>query len=110
MQEAIEVKQFVAEGKDPGEIWTEACVAAKLAVEDFVSRHGEPLYCGFANVKVRPAVSSPASTFSFASIKLEAIPTPPSVVSERETVKLPSDTLVVVSAPASVLFPTKPVW
>lgn len=55
MQTAIEVKQFAAEGKDPGEIWQEASVAARLAVEDFVSRHGEPLYCGFANVKIRPA-------------------------------------------------------
>jgi len=54
-QESKQIKQFVAEGVDPGVIWTEACVAAKLAVEDFVSRHGEPLYCGFANVKIRPA-------------------------------------------------------
>ena len=54
-QDQKEIRQFVAEGKDPGVIWTEACVAAKLAVEDFVSRHGEPMYCGFANVKIRPA-------------------------------------------------------
>jgi hypothetical protein len=54
-QDQKEIRQFVAEGQDPGVIWTEACVAAKLAVEQFVSRHGEPMYCGFANVKIRPA-------------------------------------------------------
>jgi hypothetical protein len=54
-QDQKEIRQFVAEGQDPGVIWTEACVAAKLAVEQFVSKHGEPMYCGFANVKIRPA-------------------------------------------------------
>ena len=24
-------------------------------MEDFVAKHGEPLYCGFANVKITPA-------------------------------------------------------
>ena len=25
------------------------------AVDDFVAKHGEPMYCGFANVSIRPA-------------------------------------------------------
>ena len=50
-----ELLQFNAEGKDPGEIWTEACVAGKSAVEDYYAKHGEPLYCGFGSVHIHPA-------------------------------------------------------
>ena len=50
-----ELLQFNAEGKDPSEIWTEACVAGKTAVEEYYAKHGEPLYCGFAHVAIYPA-------------------------------------------------------
>ena len=55
LEDNKELLQFNAEGKTPSEIWTEACVACKIAVEEYVAKHGEPLYCGFANVKIRPA-------------------------------------------------------
>jgi hypothetical protein len=58
LEDNKELLQFNAEGVDPGEIWTEACVACKVAVEEFMMKHGEPLYCGFANVKIRPARGS----------------------------------------------------
>ena len=49
------ILKFNAEGVDPGIIWTEACVAAKLAVEDYHRQYGEPMYCGFGHVSIRPA-------------------------------------------------------
>jgi len=50
-----EINKFNAEGVDPGIIWTEACVAGKTAVEEYHRQYGEPLYCGFGHVNIRPA-------------------------------------------------------
>jgi len=50
-----EINKFNAEGVDPGIIWTEACVAGKTAVEEYYAQYGEPLYCGFGHVNIRPA-------------------------------------------------------
>ena len=50
-----EINKFNAEGVDPGIIWTEACVAGKTAVEKYHAQYGEPLYCGFGHVNIRPA-------------------------------------------------------
>jgi len=50
-----EINKFNAEGVDPGIIWTEACVAGKTAVEEYHRQYGEPLYCGFGHVSIRPA-------------------------------------------------------
>ena len=50
-----EINKFNAEGVDPGIIWTEACVAGKTAVEEYHREYGEPLYCGFGHVNIRPA-------------------------------------------------------
>ena len=55
MQEAIEVKKFVAEGKAPADIYIEASQAAQKAVTEFVEKHGEPMYCGFGHVNIVPA-------------------------------------------------------
>lgn len=55
MQEAIEVKKFVAQGKDPADIYAEASKAAREAVTEFVAKHGEPMYCGFGHVNIVPA-------------------------------------------------------
>ena len=55
MQEAIEVKKFVAQGKDPADIYAEASKAAREAVTEFVAKHGEPMYCGFRHVNLVPA-------------------------------------------------------
>ena len=58
MQEAIEVKKFVAEGKNPADIYQEASKAAQEAVTAFVEKHGEPMYCGFGHVNIVPARGS----------------------------------------------------
>jgi len=55
LEDNKDLLRFNAEGIDPGEIWTEACVAGKTAVEEYYREHGEPLYCGFSHVKIRPA-------------------------------------------------------
>lgn len=55
LEENQDLLKFNAEGVDPGIIWTEACVAAKTAVEEYVAKYGEPMYCGFASVKINPA-------------------------------------------------------
>jgi hypothetical protein len=36
-------------------IYREACEAACSAVDAFHAQHGEPLYCGFGTVVIRPA-------------------------------------------------------
>ena len=41
--------------KTPKEIFAEAKASAESAVDEFVEKHGEPMYCGFANVLIRPA-------------------------------------------------------
>lgn len=48
-------KSKLKDMKQPSVLWTEACIAAKKAVEDYVQNYGEPMYCGFANVKIKPA-------------------------------------------------------
>ena len=55
LEDNREILKFNAEGVDPGIIWTEACVAGKTAVEEYVAKFGEPMYCGFSSVKITPA-------------------------------------------------------
>ena len=59
MQKTIENNQdllkFNAEGIHPADMFLNARKVAIKAVDDFVAKHGEPLYCGFANVSVHPA-------------------------------------------------------
>jgi hypothetical protein len=47
--------KFTAAGYEPAAIYKEACEAAIRAVDDFYAKHGEPMYCGFGNVSIRPA-------------------------------------------------------
>ena len=47
--------KFNAEGVSPYDMWTDAKKACLKAVDDFVAKHGETLYCGFANIVIRPA-------------------------------------------------------
>ena len=47
--------KFNAEGFDPTYIWHEAKNKAVKAVDDYVEKHGEPMYCGFASVSIHPA-------------------------------------------------------
>ncbi len=41
--------------KAPKDIFAEAKASSDSAVDEFVEKHGEPMYCGFANVLIRPA-------------------------------------------------------
>ena len=59
MQETIEenkdLLKFNAEGVHPADMFLNARKVAIKAVDDFVAKHGEPMYCGFANVSIHPA-------------------------------------------------------
>ena len=53
-----EVKQFTTAKMDPAEIFGNACLKARYAVDEFTAKHGEPMYCGFANISIHPARGS----------------------------------------------------
>ena len=55
IEENKDLLKFNAEGVDPYEMWTNAKKACLDTVNEFTAKHGEPMYCGFANVKVYPA-------------------------------------------------------
>ena len=59
MQKTIEenkdLLKFNAEGIKPADMFLNARKVAIKAVDDFVAKHGEPMYCGFANVSIHPA-------------------------------------------------------
>ena len=47
--------KFNAEGIHPGEMFLNASLEAEKAVDAYVEKYGEPMYCGFANVSIHPA-------------------------------------------------------
>ena len=47
--------KFNAEGIHPGEMYFNARQEAIKAVDAYVEKYGEPMYCGFANVSIHPA-------------------------------------------------------
>ena len=47
--------KFNAEGIHPGEMFFNARQEAIKAVDAYVEKYGEPMYCGFANVSIHPA-------------------------------------------------------
>ena len=53
--ETKDLLKFNAEGVNPIDMFMNARLACLTAVEEYVEKHGEPMYCGFANVKVYPA-------------------------------------------------------
>lgn len=50
-----ELLKFNAHGVEPGEMFAEACEKAREAATQFVEKHGEPMYCGFASATIFPA-------------------------------------------------------
>ena len=54
-QDTQELLKFNAHGVDPREIWLSACAAAVKAVDEHMANRQEPMYCGFANISIRPA-------------------------------------------------------
>jgi hypothetical protein len=49
------ILKFNAEGFNPADILNDAKNACLEAVDDYTAKHGEPMYCGFANVCIHPA-------------------------------------------------------
>ena len=49
------ILEFNAEGIHPADMLSDAKKACLKAVDDFVAKHGETFYCGFANDSIRPA-------------------------------------------------------
>ena len=54
-EDVKQVVKFVNAKVDPTYIWHTAKDAAVKAVDEYMKDKEEPMYCGFANVKVRPA-------------------------------------------------------
>ena len=53
--ETKDLLKFNAEGVKPVDIFLDARKACLKAVNEFTAKHGEPMYCGFANVSIHPA-------------------------------------------------------
>ena len=49
------ILKFNAEGINPADMFIDAKKACLKAVDEYVEKHGEPMYCGFANVSIHPA-------------------------------------------------------
>ena len=48
----------IVNSQDPNiRIHNEGIAAAKKAAQEFVDKHGEPMYCGFAWVNIKPGTS-----------------------------------------------------
>ena len=50
-----EVKQFTTELMPAQEIFANACLKARYAVDEYMKDKEEPMYCGFANISIHPA-------------------------------------------------------
>ena len=55
IQENKDLLKFNAEGIHPADMFLNARKVAIKAVDDYVEKYGEPMYCGFANVSIHPA-------------------------------------------------------
>ena len=55
IEENKDLLKFNAEGIHPADMFANAKKKAVEAVDKFVAEHGEPMYCGFANVSIHPA-------------------------------------------------------
>jgi hypothetical protein len=55
IEENKELLKFNAEGISPADMFMNARTKATEAVDAFTAKHGEPMYCGFANVSIHPA-------------------------------------------------------
>ena len=52
IEENKDLLKFNAEGVHPADMFLNARKVAIKAVDDFVAKHGEPMYCGFAWVEL----------------------------------------------------------
>ena len=53
--ETKDLLKFNAEGVNPADMFIDAKKACLKAVDEYVDTHGDPMYCGFANVSIHPA-------------------------------------------------------
>jgi hypothetical protein len=58
LEDNREILKFNAEGVDPGVIWTEACVAGKTAVEEYVVSWENPCTVDFRVLKLHLLVAN----------------------------------------------------
>jgi hypothetical protein len=54
-EDTKELLKFNAHGVDPKDMFYEACEKAREVATQFIEKHGEPMYCGFASVTIYPA-------------------------------------------------------
>jgi len=54
-QETFELLKFTGAGYEPMDIWNSAKAEAVKAVDEYMEGKEEPMYCGFANISIRPA-------------------------------------------------------
>jgi hypothetical protein len=54
-EETKELLKFNAHGVAPKAMFQEACDKAREVATEYVEKHGEPMYCGFASVTIYPA-------------------------------------------------------
>lgn len=47
--------KFNAHGVEPKTMFQEACDKAREVATEYVKKHGEPMFCGFASVTIYPA-------------------------------------------------------
>jgi hypothetical protein len=47
--------KFNAHGVEPKAMFAEACDKARAVATEYVKKHGEPMFCGFASVTIYPA-------------------------------------------------------
>ena len=55
IEENKDLLKFNAEGVQPADMFLNARNKAVEAVDAYVEKYGEPMYCGFANVSIHPA-------------------------------------------------------
>ena len=55
IEENKDLLKFNAEGIQPADMFLNARNKAVEAVDAYVKKYGEPMYCGFANVSIHPA-------------------------------------------------------
>lgn len=46
----LKINSFVSHKVSPRDLWHTLCEAAQVAVDEFVTKHGEPMYCGMAHI------------------------------------------------------------
>jgi hypothetical protein len=46
----LKINSFLSHKVSPRDLWHCACEAAQIAVDEFVKKHGEPMYCGSSHI------------------------------------------------------------